>query len=1148
MTALQRQTSLGSLYRTGMFAWYSIETLKMIRNSIFLCLLIIFSSHGQTSQGNIVGLVTDPASAVIVKVKITARNPATGFVYIATTNDEGIYRIPYVNPGAYEITYEASGFKKLVRSGVTVRSTETVRADAALEVGGLVESVRVTSEAPLLEVETSSSGHLLTGQAINSLPNPQMNLYSLPWLFPGITSQGGWGHGAGGRVRAFNVTMDGVPSTEPVRGALDSGNRAITPTQELLDEVKIVTTVLPAEYGHSGGGIMNVNYKSGTNQLHGLAKERYMSKSMLHRLWQDPMVAPGTKLGYHMMTAWIGGPIVIPKLYDGRNRTFFVAGWQRHHEHVSEISTVNTPSPAMLAGDFNFGGQGYPIYDPESLVRLPGGSYSRTQFPGNMIPKSRFDPAVQKFLSFNPWQGESNLFGSTFINKSGPQSNYAAPTHAAYYLTSMDEKIDHSFSDNHKMFGRYSNYRRRGPGNGRWQVVVSNPIFDYNATSVPSNQQQLALSDSLVISPVTINQVRLGTNRRKYTRLPASLNQDWAGQIGIPNVGPETMPNFSGLYSNFPQGATVEVTENISLQENLTMVRGRHTFKTGYELFRTRANALISTQPSGVYTFGGTEFPFTPNTGNTFASFLLGGVNNAQFTKATATWLPRWWDHALYFQDDWKVTRNVTFNLGLRWQYESPFNTKYGQQSQFSPEVIDSLTGLRGALLHPTEPLATRDWNNFQPRIGAAYNFRKNWVFRGGFAINTLDLWTNGLSENFDEYLATTSIQQVPGNPDVAFYLSKGPPSPVTFNILPNGTSPFVGTNYSARNISYYDPHMRMPYMMNWNAGFQHQLSDTMLVELSYQGSAGVGLLQGWDINAIPLNIASTFDELNKIRIAAQNYKPYPQFGSIRHYSNYGHSTYHSATIRFEKRYSKGLYFSSFYTRSKAIDEASTDGAASGATFYNRALEKGRSAFDVTNRWVTYVNWNVPAGKGQRWLGNSNRVVNGMLGNWMLSVIQTLENGLPMTFSFAGASNVFLPGALRPDMAAGKTYSDIRVPWDRRGPCRFNAACALPWADINAFTYPASFSVGQSGRSILTGPSMVWHQLALSKEFRILERLKARLRYDINNPFKYYFFLPPNSVVNFSTPQNFGKISGNQGSFSGIGGRLYQNIAVELEF
>jgi hypothetical protein len=577
------------------------------------------------------------------------------------------------------------------------------------------------------------------------------------------------------------------------------------------------------------------------------------------------------------------------------------------------------------------------------------------------------------------------------------------------------------------------------------------------------------------------------------------------------------------------------------------MVRGRHTLKTGYELLRTRHNVHVASQPSGIYRFGGTEFPFRPNTGNPFASFLLGGVVRADFTRDTATWLPRWWSHGLYFQDDWKATPKLTLNLGLRWQYESPYNTKYGQQSQFNPEAVDPLTGRMGALTHPSGPLAKRDWNNFQPRLGLAYNFKSNWVFRGGFAVNTLDLWTNGTLENFDEYLATAVVQPAPGNPDVAFYMRNGPPS-LQFDIVPGGYAPFIGSNYSGRSASYYDPNMRMPYIMNWNGGFQWEFASNMIMDLNYQGSAGVGLLNRWDINAIPLDISSDPVELDRIRRAAQNYKPYPHFGSINHYSNYGHSTYHSGTVKIEKRFSRGFSLTTFYTFSKALDEDSDDGAAGGVTFYNRRLEKGRSNYDVTHRWVTYALIEMPFGRGRRWLRDSNWFVNGALGGWELNLIQTAESGIPMTFSFTGSPNVYLPMALRPDMAPGMTYGDIRLDWDRKGECRHQRACQDPWANINAFAYPAAFTPGTSGRNILSRPGNFWHQASISKTFSFTERLKGSLRYDINNPLKYYFFNAPTTAVDFRNPQNFGKITGNQGSFSGLGGRTYMQVVFKLEF
>jgi hypothetical protein len=339
-----------------------------------------------------------------------------------------------------------------------------------------------------------------------------------------------------------------------------------------------------------------------------------------------------------------------------------------------------------------------------------------------------------------------------------------------------------------------------------------------------------------------------------------------------------------------------------------------------------------------------------------------------------------------------------------------------------------------------------------------------------------------------------------------------------------------------------------MPYMMNWNGGFQWEFANRMLLDLSYQGSAGVGLLNRWDINAIPLDISTDPVRLEEIRRSSQNFRPYPHFGSVLHYSNYGHSSFHSGTVKFEKRMSRGVSLTSFYTFAKAIDEDSDDSAAGGITFYNRRLEKARSDFDVTHRWVTYALWELPFGRGKKWMRDANWLVNGVLGNWELNVIQTLENGIPLGFGFAGSPNVYLPGGTRPDMATGMTYDVIKLPWDAHGPCRHQLACAEPWANINAFAYPAAFTAGNSGRNIQTGPGMIWHQVSISKGFVIRERVNGSLRFDMNNPFKRYFFNQPANSVDFRNPQNFGKINGNQGSFSGQGGRLYMQVIFKLQF
>ena len=266
--------------------------MKSVRNAHRFALLpLIFclipaAAFGQTGQGQLVGIVTDSSSAVIPKVELRAKETSTGFVYSGSTNTEGLYRIVNVNPGTYEISFEGQGFKKLVRSGIVVRSTETVRVNVALEIGSVVESVEVKGDTPLLETESSTPGHLVSGEVVNKLPTPQQKTQSILWYMPGVSSQRGEGHGAGQRTRSFNMSMDGVSVLQPVVGSISTGSTLYS-AEENIGEVKVLTTALPAEYGHTSGAVMNVSVKSGTNQLHGLAADRYLNQNAIHRRWED---------------------------------------------------------------------------------------------------------------------------------------------------------------------------------------------------------------------------------------------------------------------------------------------------------------------------------------------------------------------------------------------------------------------------------------------------------------------------------------------------------------------------------------------------------------------------------------------------------------------------------------------------------------------------------------------------------------------------------------------------------------------------------------------------------------------------------------------------------------------------------------------
>jgi hypothetical protein len=1098
-----------------------------------------------TGTATIVGAVTDPTGAVVTGARVSCINTGTSFVTNSVTNNEGLYYLPNLIPGTYRLTIEAAGFKQYTREGIILRTAETPRMDVQLEVGSVAETVNVTGAPPLLETETSASGQVLEGQTIVKIPVLQKAFYRIYLYMPGMNVVNGQ-HAVGQRQRSLGYTLDGVNAKEPVLGNPNSFDTVITSTLDMIQEFKLWTTGLPAEFGHAAGGQLSGVFKSGTNQFHGALEDRYLNGRLVHRQYFEQLQRCQNVLNicnpftYHEMGAIAGGPVYLPKLYNGKDKTFFFAGVQRHHEKVSETFIGVVPTPEMYQGDFSFGGVGLPIYDPDT-TRQQGTTWVRDRFANNRIPLARFDPVARNLLGRNPWKQQTV---TPILTPNGPTNNLVVPTKGRYYFTRIDAKIDHQFSPSHKIFGRYSHMRHRSltrPANEpAWDLV--NPIW-----TIPADQRNAVVSDTYTINPTTINEARLGFNRRRRNKLPPTQNGDWARQLGIPNVSPETFPEFRPKYYNLgPEGREQQVSEDFSFQNNLTKIVGTHTLKGGYEVIRTRYNALVNSLPSGLYNMGGTELPFTPNTGNAFASLLLGTVASAQFTQATATWLPRWWSHAWYFQDDYKPIRTVTLNLGLRWSYESPFSTKYGQQSQFDPNAADPLTGRRGAIVHGGGLLAKRDLNNFQPRLGLAWNFKPQWVFRGNFGLVTGDLMVAGINQNFEEYLATANIQSPAGDPRTVFKLSQGPP-PFRFNVNPDGSVPFIGTNYSARGVSWRDPNLRLPYVMNWSAGLQWEFQRTWVTEWQYQGSAGVGLLNNWDLNVVPLDVSRDFATLDGIRRAYQNFRPYPQFGGLQHYSNYGHNTYHGLTARVEKRYSTGLTLNSFYTWSKTLNDTDADDTgASGITFYNRSLEKGRANYDIHHRWVTTFTYDLPWGKGRKFL-NTGGWKNALLGGWELVWIQTFQTGPPFTVSFAGSPNVYLPGASRPNQL--KPNDQVKLAHVDIGPNRFPIPAQNRYLKLDGFAYPASFTPGTLGRNTLEAPGIVWAQASLAKEFPIRERLKFHLRFDVNNIYKYHNFNPPNSQYNATNPANFGTFSGTRGSFSDIGtGRWHGIMVFRLEW
>jgi hypothetical protein len=809
------------------------------------------------------------------------------------------------------------------------------------------------------------------------------------------------------------------------------------------------------------------------------------------------------------------------------------------YDHEANPVVVSAPDQPMLNGDFTFGGLGYKIYDPKSIMctnpagcGATGTGWTATPFPGNQIPVNRFDPVTAKFLSLKPYQ-IANTAG--FYSATGPNNNYSDVTHYLSDRQGYVGKIDQQITSTHKLFVRYAwNRYRVVVGRNAVQYAwtdIDNTTFSYGLPE-PIDERNIVASDIYNFGPTLINEFRVAYQRRNDTVTPLLSGQGWAGILGIPGVGPQTFPGFvnsggsSVSWTANPGGSSRTLNDDFQFADNITKVHGRHTLKWGYQGIRTRENDVTATQPSGTYSFGqgGTALPFTPNTGNSFASFLLGAVTSANFTTLLANYLPRWWSHQLYVQDDWRAAHNLTVSVGVRYSYESPAQTHYGFKSQFDPNVADPLTGMMGAITHPKGTVYQSDRNNFTPRVGLSWNFKPRFVFRGSFGVFTQDVLPQLGQE---EYMAQAVVQQPTGNPLPAFYLSQGPGN-IAYNTNGSGTANFLGTNYSSRNATYIDPHLRNPYTMTWSTGFQWEFHPNTLAEAVYQGSAGVGLTGTVNINVLPQSIYNSTNTtlLNSVFAASQNYVPYPQFGSINETGNYGHSTYHALITRVERRFSSGLSYNFLFTWSKNLGGA----AGTGWQYYDWALTKGPTTNDVKYMFSSQASWELPVGQGHRFL-NRGGALNMVFGGWTALTIQSLRTGLPVTFSMSGSPYKYLSGETQPSIVAGQSIS---VPNYAVGPNLWPQSSQNPWFNIGAFSYPAAFTGGNAGVGIGRAGGVWWPQYSLTKTWAYKEKYKLTARVDLNNLLpQTRAFLAPNSVVNITSPQTFGRFAPATGtSFS----------------
>ena len=590
------------------------------------CFALTLVAHAQIGVSTITGRVTDPTGAAVPGVVVTIVQTGTNFQNAVTTNNEGLYRVPSLPPGAYRVTFELQGFKKTVRDDIDLRTGDTLNVDVSMQVGELAESVEVKGTTALLETETSATGAVMDGSTLYRMPLYQRYVNTTLNLVPGLSAGGyvyggglGGFHLAGQRDTAIGIFEDGVSGNDQL-----NGTGTIKPIQNAVEEVKVLTTTLPAEYGHSAGGVVSVVKKSGTNEFHGMASAYGRSRRMQHRLYfdkyrnSDPQ--PGNPNGQQSMFLMpdfnVSGPIFIPKVYNGKNKTFFFYAYQKLIEKKAAQVFATVPTPEMKNGDLSFGGLGNAIFDPLS-TRLVNGAWVRDPVPGNRIPTARIDPVARKILEINPW-ASPNLPGS--FNADGPVGNLLANEQSRTFFDDHSLRLDHQFTPQFKIYGSYTHNYQSGFGR---PTNITNADFDgLQGNFTPFWQDNVSAGKTWVINSTMVNDARVGYFRRKNVTEVPSYGKNYGQILGIPNISPDLLPQFgtntdrdspNSLYGLTGAGPSRLTNETISFRDDLSKMVGAHAFKMGYEWLHFRLNSTVTNRPSGAFNFDGMTAGLQPN-------------------------------------------------------------------------------------------------------------------------------------------------------------------------------------------------------------------------------------------------------------------------------------------------------------------------------------------------------------------------------------------------------------------------------------------------------------------------------------------------------------------------------------------------------
>jgi hypothetical protein len=1136
----------------------------------------------QESRGSITGLATDSSGAVVPRVKVSAINRETRVATAATTNTTGNYTIFYLIPGVYDLTAELAGFATAERHGIEIRTGDKVEIDFQLQPAGTATSIEVASETPLLNTESASSGTVIDRRQITELPLPYGNPFMLATLAPGVVFTAAnmlqirpYDNGVVANIRVDGApggsefTLDGAPNTATSRGVEKGAVVAYVPPAEAVQEFKMETSTFDARQGHAPGAAVNVTVKGGTNSIHGAGWEFMRPSSLvandffLKRAGQTP-----NSLSVHRFGGSVGGPVFVPKVYNGRNRTFFFFAYENLRTDQPNGSLQTVPTEANRQGDFSaLLKQNIIIYDPATAVAASGGRIQRTPLAGNIIPPGRISPIGLNVLKYYPLPNAAgDAQGS---------NNFVSSNEAIDRFDSEIARFDQVFNDRNRFFARIQRNYRNSPSTG-WEGGTINRINPTQGLGYRGNQG-LALDHVFVATPsdlfdisAGITRYFVGSGRMAEGFDPATLGFP-ASTLALFN-GFKYFPSFapSGYGTVGASGGDFQADNIFYIQGAYTKTKGKHSLHAGYDVRAYRENTLPGNSPLGSYSFNNTytKGPLDNSAGapvgQSLASFLFGLPTGGSIDRV-ATSANQALFQALYLHDDFKVSRRLTLNVGLRYEIESPTTDRYNRNVRgfdfTSASPIEAAAraayaakpdgALAPADFHADGGLTFADashrgfWDQradlLQPRIGAAFQLNSKTVMRGGWGYYMIPFGIDGVFQ--PGYSQTTNI--VPTlNSGLTFAASLQNPFPNGV-VEPTGAAGRLST-FLGQTISITPLDRRTASVQRWQFGIQRQLPGRWVVEIAYAGTRGYDMVVPTNINSTPRQYLSASPvrdttainfltasvtnpmagllgttSLSGATVArSQLLLSFPQFGTVNSERYDGGTRYNGLEMRANRRFSRGFTLNMSYGRSRLRERLSMLNPT------DSAPENRVSGEDRPNRFQINGIWETPFGRGRRFGSSWNRLVDGVLGGWQLTGVYMIQSGRPI-----GVGNVYFtgdPGSL----VAHYDKRNIDKPvLDVTGFYFHDAAVQTNGADDPVKQRADQrIQLSQNIRSVASmfenfrGDRVRGIDASLIKNFRIRERWKAQVRGEAINVLNQVQFNNPGTSASSAS---FGLISGS---------------------